>query len=332
VCSLVAEVGVPSAYDPAVRATSLSPASFAILEALTRAAARARSSQAELRTLAFSAIALGLLGLAGLASPVSAWHGTQGASEAPTAVLRALALIGGIVLAVALLLIWAEPTRAPRRRRKRRPVSAGDLDEVGASFWTAGKTTAVVLLALALFCLAALPFLSRPSGPPGSAGSTLPQKTQGSNPAEVRGADHSLDLGWLVLPMALTLVILAPAAFVIRRRRRHRDRAEDPLQRAVRASLAELESERDPRRAILRAYGHMEHAFSDVEIVRAQDETASEFLVRSMRRLRVSADAATALTDRFEEARFSTHTLTEGDRELALISLRRVEQDLADRP
>ena len=37
-CSLVAEVGVPSAYDPAVRATRPSPASFAILEAVTRVA------------------------------------------------------------------------------------------------------------------------------------------------------------------------------------------------------------------------------------------------------------------------------------------------------
>jgi hypothetical protein len=51
-----------------------------------------------------------------------------------------------------------------------------------------------------------------------------------------------------------------------------------------------------------------------------------------MRRLRVSADAAAALTERFEEARFSTHIVTESDRELALASLHRVEQELAKRP
>jgi hypothetical protein len=38
------------------------------------------------------------------------------------------------------------------------------------------------------------------------------------------------------------------------------------------------------------------------------------------------------LTERFEEARFSTHRLTEADREQALASLHRVERELADRP
>jgi hypothetical protein len=76
----------------------------------------------------------------------------------------------------------------------------------------------------------------------------------------------------------------------------------------------------------------MEQAFRNIEIVRARDETASEFLVRAMRRLRVGSDAAAALTERFEEARFSTHIVTERDRELALASLHRVEQELAKRP
>ena len=293
---------------------------------------RTRSSRAELRAPALASIALALLGIVGLSSTASAWHQTHAALGAPGAALRAVAAIGGVVLGVALVLIWAETPKAPRRRRKRRPISAEDFDDLGESLWTAGKTVAIVLLALALFCLVALPFLSGSSGPPGSARPTRPPTTKGSSSGEVPRADHSLDLGWLVLPLGLTLAILAPAAFLIRRRRLKHDRSEDPLQRAVRASLAELESERDPRRAILRAYARMEHAFGDVEIVRARDETASEFLGRSMRRLRVSADAATALTDRFEEARFSTHTLTEGDREQALASLHRVEQELAARP
>jgi hypothetical protein len=76
----------------------------------------------------------------------------------------------------------------------------------------------------------------------------------------------------------------------------------------------------------------MEQAFDNIEIGRARDETASEFLVRAMRRLRVSAGAAAALTERFEEARYSTHIVTEDDRALALASLHRVEQELATRP
>jgi hypothetical protein len=75
----------------------------------------------------------------------------------------------------------------------------------------------------------------------------------------------------------------------------------------------------------------MEQAFRDVEIVRAGDETASEFLARTTRRLPVSAGAAAALTERFEEVRFSTHPITEADREQALVSLHRVEHELAER-
>ncbi len=75
----------------------------------------------------------------------------------------------------------------------------------------------------------------------------------------------------------------------------------------------------------------MEQAFRDVEIVRAADETASEFLARTTRQLPVSAGAAAALTERFEEVRFSTHPITEADREQALASLHRVEHELAER-
>jgi hypothetical protein len=76
----------------------------------------------------------------------------------------------------------------------------------------------------------------------------------------------------------------------------------------------------------------MEQAFRGVEIVRARDETASEFLGRTMRRLPVSAGAAAALTERFEEVRFSTHEITEADREQALASLQRVERELGEGP
>jgi hypothetical protein len=231
--------------------------------------------------------------------------------------------------------MWAETPREPRRKRKKRTMARGEFDELGRSLWTAGKTAAVVLIAVALFCLAALPFLSGTSAPPAVGGRLPPAHVDRTASQQDTKSGHSVNLGWLVLPMALTFVVLTPAAFLIRRRfNRAPDAAEDPggLGPAVRASIAALESERDPRKAILRAYARMEQAFEKVEIVRARDETASEFLGRVMRRLRVSTDSATELTERFEEARFSTHALTEGDRELALASLHRVERELAARP
>jgi hypothetical protein len=293
------------------------------------------AARPELRALALAALTLALLAVVGLASSVSAWHATRAAS-APTTALQGLAAAGGVVLVVALLLLWVE-TPTPRRLKRKRRTRAGDeLDELGASLWTAGKTLAVVLLAFATFCIAAL-LLSRASAPSQTLSGARPSAPVAPPPAEGRSSADSVNLGWLLLPIAVTFTILAPAAALIRGRRLKRDEAAHAGEpgsfgRAVRASIAALESERDPRKAILRAYARMEQAFWDVEIVRARDETASEFLGRTMRRLPVSAGAAAALTERFEEVRYSTHQITETDRAQALASLHRVERELRERP
>lgn len=292
-------------------------------------------ARSELRAVALAAFALAVLAVAGLASSVSAWHATRAVS-APTTALQAVASAGGVVFVVALLLLWVETPTEPLRR-KRRTLAGDELDELGASLWTAGKTVAVVLLAVAILCIAALSLLSRPSAPSQSLTGDQPSVPDGPQRSGGGGSADPVNLAWLLLPIAVTITILTPAAALIRRRRLKRDQAahaEEPgaLGRAVRASIAALESERDPRRAILRAYARMEQSFRDVEIVRARDETASEFLGRTMRRLRVSAGAAAALTERFEEARYSPHQITEADREQALASLHRVERELAQRP
>ena len=238
---------------------------------------------------------------------------------------------------IALLLLWVETPMARRSKRKRRTIAGAELDELGTSLWTAAKTWAVVFLGVAIFCIATVPLLSRASAPLQSGGGAQPSApARSAQPVPGRPAD-SVNLGWLLVPIAVTFAILTPAAVVIRRRRLKRDEAmhgreTSAFGRAVRASIAALESERDPRTAILRAYARMEQAFRDVEVVRAADETASEFLARTTRQLPVSAGAAAALTERFEEVRFSTHPITEADREQALASLHRVEHELAERP
>jgi hypothetical protein len=290
----------------------------------------------ELSALALAALALALLAVAGLASSVSPWHANRAAGSAPTTALQGPAAAGGVVLVVALLLLWVETPSARRPKRKRRTPAGDELDELDASLWAAGKAVAVLLLGLAIFGIATVPLLSRASAPLQSgtgAHPSAPARTARNVPGR---SAHTVDLGWLLVPVAVTFAILTPAAVVIRRRRLKRDEATEAgetsaLGRAVRASIAALESERDPRTAILRAYARMEQAFRDVEIVRARDETASEFLGRTMRRLPVSAGAAAALTERFEEVRFSTHRITEADRQLALASLQRVERELAER-
>jgi hypothetical protein len=294
------------------------------------------ASPRELRAAALAALALALLAVAGLASSVSPWGANREAVSAPTAVLQSLAAAGGVVLVVALLLLWVETPTGRRPRRRRRTLAGDELDGLGASLWGAGKTVAVLLLCLAVLCLAAMSLLSRDPAPSQRATGARPSATAPSPPGEGATPAESVHLGWLLLPIALAFAILTPAAAVVRRRRSKRGEAArgeetGALGRAVRASIAALEAERDPRTAITRAYARMEQSFRDVEIVRARDETASEFLGRTMRRLQVSADAAAALTERFEEVRFSTHPITEADREHALASLHRVERELAER-
>jgi hypothetical protein len=293
-------------------------------------------SPRELGALAFAALALALLAIAGLASSGSPWHANPAAASAPTTALRGLASVGGVVLVIALLLLWVGTPTARRSKRKRRTIVGDEFDELGTSLWTTAKTVAVLLLGLAIFCIATVPLLSRASAPFQSGAGAQPSAPARSARAVPGRPADSVNLGWLLVPVAVTFAILTPAAVVIRRRRLQRDEAmhageTSAFGRAVRASIAALESERDPRTAILRAYARMEQAFRGVEIVRAADETASEFLARTTRRLPVSAGAAAALTERFEEARFSTHPITEANRGQALASLHRVERELAER-
>lgn len=288
-------------------------------------------SQRELPGLAVAAVVLALLAVVGLASSVSVWHAPHRAT-APTTVLHGLAVSGGIVLIVALLLFWVETPSEPAAFRKRRKPVGDEFDQLGASMWTAAKTAAIALLAVAIVCFAALPLLSRAPAPTRGLVGLLPSKQVATPRSQEGSPGHSVDVAWLLVPFAVTLTVLTPAAAVIRRRRVKRVGviySEEPaVLLALRASMAALESEPDPGKAILRAYQRMEQAFRQLEIARARDETASEFLTRTMRRLPTAAGAAAGLTDRFETVRYSTHQITEADRASALASLQEIEREL----
>ena len=99
----------------------------------------------------------------------------------------------------------------------------------------------------------------------------------------------------------------------------------------LRRSLADLGAERDPRRAVQRAYERMEESLGEIELSRAPDETPTEFTDRVLRVLGASAAAASDLTTLFEVARFSVHPMDEDDRRRAIASVRRVEAEVAPR-
>ena len=290
----------------------------------------------DVRAIAATAVGLLLVSLVALASGGSPLQ-AGGRQDVPVGLVRALAAAGGALFVASLLLVWAGTPSVAKRRRQRRRLGAGDLEELGASLSAAWKAAAIVGAAIGLFLLLALPFLG-PTGatPPGGTPGTTAPSGHASTPAPA-GHPTSATLTWLVVGSAAALLLIAPAAVVIRRRRARRARqalVPDAAARVgsdLRRSLADLESERDPRLAVERAYARMEESLGAIELSRAQDETPTEFTARVLRVLGASAAAASDLTGLFEIARFSDHPMDEDDRRRAIASVRRVEAEVAPR-
>ena len=278
--------------------------------------------------IAATAVGLLLVSLVALASGGSPWH-TGGRQDVPAGIVRVLAAAAGALVVGSLLLVWAGTPWVEKRRRRKRRLGAVDFDGLGA-----GMALALVGGAIGLFLLFAVPFIgttatSSEGRPPGDA--ALPPRAIRPAPT----VDTSPELTWLVVGAVAALLLVAPAAFVIRRRRAQRAReaivpdAAEQVRSGLRWSLADLESEQDARLAVQRAYARMEQSLGAIELSRAPDETPTKFTARVLRVLGVSAAAASDLTGLFEIARFSNHPMDENDRRRAIASVRRVEAELA---
>ena len=287
-----------------------------------------------MRAIAATAVGLLLVSLVALASGGSPWH-AGGRQDVPAGVVGALAAAAGALVVGLLLLVWAGTPSVEKGRRRRRRLGARDLEGLGASLSAAGKAAAIVGGAICLFLLLTLPFLvpnaaTPPAATPGNAVPSGPTST--TAPA---GHPTSTALTWLLVGSATALLLLAPAAVFVRRRRARRERragvsdAAEWVGSDLRRSLADLGSERDPRLAVQRAYARMEESLGEIELSRAPDETPTEFMTRVLRVLGASAAAASDLTGLFEVARFSDHPMDEEDRRRAIASVRRVEGEVA---
>jgi hypothetical protein len=224
-----------------------------------------------------------------------------------------------------------------RRHRKRR-LGSFDRERLGESLSASGRALAVAGGAIGVFLLLTLPFLTSPAeSPRGSPLGDAAQREEASAPPTGAPRPTSAAMRWLVVGSAAALLLLAPAAVVVRRRRARRDRqsvvpdAASRVGAGLRRSLADLESEPDPRLAVQRAYAHMEESLDAIELSRAPDETPTEFTARVLRVLGASASAAADVTSLFEIARFSVHPMDEDDRRRAIASVRQVEAEVAPR-
>jgi hypothetical protein len=95
-----------------------------------------------------------------------------------------------------------------------------------------------------------------------------------------------------------------------------------PLRRAVEASLDALESERDPRRAILAAYARVQSLLASDGLPRRASETEPEYLARVLEHYGAAAQPARRLTELFVWARYSAGDVDEQMRTDAIAAAR----------
>ena len=107
---------------------------------------------------------------------------------------------------------------------------------------------------------------------------------------------------------------------------------EQSVVRAVGESIDQIERDPDARRAIIRAYAQMEHAFDDAGVPRRPHEAPFEYLGRALRGVRVSPPAAGRLASLFERARFSQHAVAAETKNDAIGALREVERQIQAPP
>ena len=138
---------------------------------------------------------------------------------------------------------------------------------------------------------------------------------------------------WSVFAALALGALLGAALLVLLYRREHVQAARggsarDALAGAVSAGVDELETEPDPRRAVIRCYAAMERSLGAWGFPRGTAETPFEYLSRLLGRREAGADAAAALTPLFERAKFSRRTIDEGMRREALEAIRSLGREL----
>jgi hypothetical protein len=133
--------------------------------------------------------------------------------------------------------------------------------------------------------------------------------------------------------VGIALVALAALVLLIRTRSRHAALAPlpdepSPLLGAVDAALEALDSDVDPRRAVIAAYATMERLLAAAGSPRRAADAPTEHLERSLVLLGSGRSSARRLTELFERARFSVQALDEQVRRSAVEALSAVRRDL----
>lgn len=132
--------------------------------------------------------------------------------------------------------------------------------------------------------------------------------------------------------LLLGIVVTTAAAVAHGRRNREALNEEAQLARALGEvlsdSLDDLRAERDPRKAVIRAYARMEQTFAAYGVPREKHETPLEYVARVLDSLRVSSFAVRRLVQLFERAKFSPHAIEPSMKDDAIEALAGLRAEL----
>jgi uncharacterized membrane protein YccC len=138
-----------------------------------------------------------------------------------------------------------------------------------------------------------------------------------------------------VWPLAIALAALIVAAIAVaviadRRRDRRGRRTPEQLEelgRALDEAIDDLGRDPDPRRAVIAAYARMEQALTSYGFPRRPSEAPYEYVHRVARELEADGPVA-LLTELFEVAKFSEHSVDETMRGRAIDALTAVRAEV----
>lgn len=170
------------------------------------------------------------------------------------------------------------------------------------------------------------------TGPPGEGGALAFPKPLDKTTSSVPERLRTPQIVWpLAAGMGALLAAAVIAAVVISRRRREgsapSEEALADLRQALDDAIEDLRREPDPRRAVVAAYARMEQALSIYGLPRRPAEAPYEYLGRVAKELEAEESVAD-LTDLFELAKFSEHSVDEAMRGRAIAALSAVRDEV----
>jgi hypothetical protein len=257
---------------------------------------------------------LALVAVGSLRRPPGSAAGTP---HFPTALLQTLGLLAAVAVIAGMAVAgWALLPARGREipRRPRNPF-----------FWP----LMLVGFVLALALMRRLGLLERLHFP--GLGPQPPQGVQGS-PAPSSPRLTGGEPGWVSLVIVGVLLAFVLAAMIVRREQARRRRlafsGTGQLAELLNDTLAGLEDETDPRRAVIAAWVRMEGGLGAAGLPRRPAEAPLEYVARVLESANVRPESVRRLADLFERAKFSQHAIDERMRAEAIEAVTVVRAEL----